>query len=192
MTRRRRLWAASAVFAAMLVLAGAAFGLTTGELEPRANEWQGKTCTAALLKSTLAKANERIALCYALNRAQEDKTTIAALQSQVMKLEASQVPAAKEVTFFTKLTQGNVTATSPAIDGKGYSHLTYSTNAAVAGGGVFIELSNDGATWYKEDSGTVCPGNANIGLVCELAARYVRMVVVGPTSSFTATGVLSN
>src|SRR5947209_4874783 len=75
MRGRARYLAALTTAVVLLVFVGVAFGFTSADWEPRALKWQNVACTQATLNSKESLAtNQKIALCFALSRLEEDKT----------------------------------------------------------------------------------------------------------------------
>src|SRR5262245_27030522 len=129
-----------ATAAAPLGLTAVALGLTTAELEPKAEEWAGKTCTAALLTSRSKKAGQEVATCYALKEAQ-------ALRASVASLEANQTAAPENFVFAKEatVTKGSV---SPTLEAGNYGRIVISGENTGAGLS-HLEASSDAVTWLR-------------------------------------------
>jgi hypothetical protein len=150
------------------IFAAVALALTTGELEPKATEWQAKACTSALLTSRRKAAGEEAAVCFSLDRAQEDKSSITALQAKVATLEANAVKPPSDFAFFENTP---APATSPVFDAAGYTTVAFTVGQAECAGNSSVEASNDQVTWVRE--GSVGEGNS-----LPVVARYYRVSVV--------------
>ena len=103
------------------------------------------TCTASLLASKSSKASQEIAQCFALARLQEDRATIAGLQSAVAKLEATQPVPPEDFTFFNEANTETEPITSPAVNASRYKQITFSEWNA--GGIAWLEEVGPDETW---------------------------------------------
>ncbi len=152
-----------------MVFVGVAFALTTAELEPRANKWQASVCTASLLKSSESSANnQKIAVCFALARAAEDKTNIASLQAAVTKLETNQTAQPTSFTFFSgEPFTGAVN--SPVFDAEHYTTVTVSADSRCVNSEPVLEVSDDQSHWIMQHS---VPGGV---MTLPVGGRYYRV-----------------
>jgi hypothetical protein len=186
MARRTAVVALVTVGAVIAAFAAVAFGFTSADWEPRAIKWQNAACTQATLSSKESLAtNQKIALCFALARAQEDKASIATLQSQVARLEANQAPAPKDVSFFDHYEAPGTEATSTVYDANGYNTIDVLTDLKGVSH-ASLEVSDDGTTWTLERDILTNATTEPFAVV----ARYYRVTIKPPEGShspYTAT-----
>jgi len=174
--RKRVVLPALAAFA--LLGAGVAYALTSANFEPRAMAWQAAACNQTLLntKESLA-TNQKIALCYALSKAQEHDAAIATLQGKVANLESQIASAPTDFTFFAG--GPPETQVSPVFDARGFARVAISDECLASEGPRYLRLegSQDGSTWIYV--GHVYCGSTESPTTFSLSARYVRMNIEG-------------
>lgn len=173
----RRYLLIGVVAALLLATAGVAYALTSASFEPRAAAWESSTCNETLLRAKESAAtNQKIATCFAVEKAKEQQSTISSLQASVAKLESTQTPPPLDFTFFSGASANKTTITSPVLDASKYKTLTLT--ATHGGGGISsykLEVSNDQAVWVTDLdlSGSV----QNDAL--SVTAKYYRITATG-------------
>jgi len=176
--------AIAALVACALIGAGVAYALTAASFESRATAWQAATCKESLLTAKVTAANnQKIALCYALAKTQEQGASIANLQAAVTALE-TQGHSADHTFFNGSLTfspeaAGGV-AYSPVFDARNYTGLVVTSTcskeyasytAYIATVQLTYEYSPDQATWFEQTE-SACGWS---GHVVATAGRYYRV-----------------